>query len=46
MNASLCRIVGYAEQELLATTFQAITHPEDLDADLALIRHLRGRRDP
>ena len=34
VNRSLCEIVGYCEQELLATTFQAITHPEDLDIDL------------
>ena len=40
VNTSLCRIVGYAEQELLATTFQAITHPDDLEGDLALVRQL------
>jgi PAS domain S-box-containing protein len=35
VNESLCRIVGYTEAELLRTTFQAITHPDDLEADLA-----------
>ena len=30
----MCEIVGYSEQELLATTFQSITHPDDLDIDL------------
>jgi PAS domain S-box-containing protein len=37
VNASLCRIVGYSVDELLATTFQAITHPDDwaVDADYA-----------
>ncbi|MBD0364264.1 MAG: PAS domain S-box protein, partial [Coleofasciculus sp. C3-bin4] len=34
VNHSLCEIVGYSEQELLATTFQVITHPDDLDTDL------------
>jgi diguanylate cyclase (GGDEF)-like protein/PAS domain S-box-containing protein len=35
-NRALCQIVGYSEEELLALTFQDITHPEDLDADLEL----------
>lgn len=35
VNRALCEIVGYSPEELLATTFQAITHPDDLDADLA-----------
>lgn len=37
VNASLCRIVGYTAEELLATTFKAITHPDDreVDADFA-----------
>src|SRR5438105_6448616 len=30
MNHLLCEIVGYTEEELLATDIQAITHPEDL----------------
>ncbi len=34
VNRSLCRLVGYDEAELLALTFQDITHPDDLDADL------------
>jgi PAS domain S-box-containing protein len=34
VNHSLCEIVGYSEQELLNTNFQAITHPEDLNSDL------------
>lgn len=32
VNRSLCEIVGYSEQELLATSFQPLTHPEDLEA--------------
>jgi PAS domain S-box-containing protein len=45
VNKSLCEIVGYAEAELLQKTFQDITHPDDLDTDLALLRELiDGRR--
>ena len=35
VNAALCRITGYPESDLKATTLEAITHPEDvgLDAD-------------
>jgi len=30
VNRRLCEIVGRTEEEMLSTTFQAITHPEDL----------------
>jgi diguanylate cyclase (GGDEF)-like protein/PAS domain S-box-containing protein len=30
VNRRLCEMVGRAEEEMLATTFSAITHPEDL----------------
>ena len=40
VNRALCEIVGYAEHELLDGLFQDITHPEDLAADLALVRQL------
>jgi PAS domain S-box-containing protein len=33
-------ILGYSQQELLGLTFQAITHPDDLAADLAQARQL------
>jgi len=35
VNKALCEILGYTEQELLATTFQSLTHPDDLEADLS-----------
>jgi PAS domain S-box-containing protein len=35
VNRKLCEIVGYSETELMQLTFQEITHPEDLPADLA-----------
>jgi PAS domain S-box-containing protein len=36
VNRALCEIVGYSSAELTGLTFQAITHPDDLDVDLAL----------
>jgi PAS domain S-box-containing protein len=36
VNDRLCDIVGYTRQELLASDFQAITHPADLPVDMAL----------
>ena len=38
VNRSLCELVGYPEDELLALTFQEITHPDDLDTDLVLLQ--------
>jgi len=38
VNRALCTMLGYAPHELVATTFQALTHPEDLDGDLAQVR--------
>ena len=40
VNSGLCEIVGYEESELLEKTFQDITHPEDLDADLSGLNRL------
>ncbi|HMF51869.1 MAG TPA: PAS domain S-box protein, partial [Candidatus Saccharimonadales bacterium] len=40
VNRALCDLVGYSEAELLTRTFQQITHPEDLDADLENVRRL------
>mgnify|MGYP001176031715 CR=1 FL=1 len=40
VNKKLCNIVGYSEKELLAKTFQEITHPDDLDADLNQVQLL------
>jgi PAS domain S-box-containing protein len=42
VNRSLCEIVGYAEDELLARDFQSITHLDDLEADLAQVRQVLG----
>jgi PAS domain S-box-containing protein len=40
VNASICETVGYSQPELLEKTFQDITHPEDLQADLAHVNEL------
>jgi PAS domain S-box-containing protein len=40
VNRKLCDIVGYGPEEMLARTFQDITHPDDLEADLAQVRRL------
>ncbi len=37
VNPPLCRMLGYSEQELVKLTFQDITHPDDLEADLDYI---------
>ena len=34
VNQQLCDILGYREAELLATDFQSITHPDDLQRNL------------
>ena len=38
VNTALCRMLGYSEEELLALSFQEVTHWADLDADLTLVR--------
>ncbi len=43
VNQAVCRFLGYTEHELFSLTFQALTHPDDLQADLASAdRLLRG----
>src|SRR5262249_3770285 len=34
VNRALCEIVGYSPDELTALTYRAITHPDDVDADV------------
>jgi len=40
VNRSLCEIVGYLPADLLSSTFQAITHPEDLEKDLSFVAQM------
>ncbi|HWA78522.1 MAG TPA: response regulator [Polyangiaceae bacterium] len=43
VNQRLCEIVGYSRDELLARTFQDITYPPDLEANVRLVeRALSG----
>lgn len=39
-NRALCDLLGYTEDELMALTFQDITHPDDLDSDLGHVKRL------
>lgn len=45
-NAALCRITGYSARELTGMTFQQITHPDDVDADVAQAREFAAGRIP
>ena len=40
VNQRACAMLGYSEKTLLNKTFQEITHPDDLDADLNLVNQL------
>ena len=40
MNQAYCDILGYSEPELLNQKFSAVTHPDDLDANLLLVEKL------
>lgn len=46
VNRSVCQITGYTERELLQHSFQDITHPDDLDLDVANVdKMLAGELD-
>jgi diguanylate cyclase (GGDEF)-like protein/PAS domain S-box-containing protein len=45
VNRALCSMLGHMESELLTIDFQKVTHPDDLDKDLAQVNDLlEGRR--
>ncbi|GAB3670658.1 bifunctional diguanylate cyclase/phosphodiesterase [Salinisphaera aquimarina] len=44
VNRALCDMVGYSEDELLLLTFQDITHPDDLETDIAHVQDLLAGR--
>ncbi|CAN5690464.1 hypothetical protein BH23CHL2_BH23CHL2_12690 [soil metagenome] len=38
VNAALCSMLGYSRDELVGLRFQELTHPGDLESDLAYVR--------
>ncbi|MFI8606732.1 PAS domain S-box protein [Pseudomonas sp. NPDC077649] len=44
VNDALCQMLGYPREELLATSYQSVTHPEDLEADLENAQDLLAGR--
>ncbi|ANC04008.1 sensor box protein [Pseudomonas putida] len=40
VNGSFCELLGYREDELYGTTFQQLTHPDDLPHNLHLLQRL------
>ena len=40
VNDRLCQIVGWSAEELTTKTFPGITHPDDVEANLALLRRV------
>lgn len=41
VNQRFCEIVGYSQEELLVRSFQVLTHPDDLSADLEFVQKCR-----
>lgn len=46
INQKYCDIMDYSQAELLTKTFQDITHPDDLDADLAQVAKVLAGENP
>jgi len=46
VNRSLCDLIGYSEEELLDSNFQAVTHDDDLGNDLANLYRLMQDETP
>jgi PAS domain S-box-containing protein len=40
MNQKLCDILGYTPEEIVTKTYQEVTHPDDLEAELEYARRL------
>ena len=46
VNEALCELYGRTASELIGMTWQELTHPDDLDVDVAMVAEvLAGRRD-
>jgi PAS domain-containing protein len=46
VNSALCQMVGYDEAELVQMSFVAMTHPDDVQADVELAERLFKREIP
>src|ERR687886_551061 len=46
VNQALCEMLGYSAEELQATTWQAICHPDDLEAALDYVRRIKQGENP
>jgi PAS domain S-box-containing protein len=46
VNRRYCELVGLSEEEMQASTFMSITHPDDLAEDLAFMERLRSGEIP
>lgn len=46
VNASYCRITGYAADELVGLEFSAVTHPDDRERNASMIRRAVGGEIP
>jgi two-component system cell cycle sensor histidine kinase/response regulator CckA len=46
VNRALCEMVGYSESELLATTFQAISYPDDIEPSMEFHRQVIAGERP
>lgn len=40
VNQALCDMLGYTSAELLSTTWEALTHPDDIEPNNSLFQHL------
>ncbi|MBE2289908.1 MAG: PAS domain S-box protein [Chitinophagaceae bacterium] len=46
VNSALSKMLGYTNKELLDCSFQGLTHPEDIGADVAALHEMReGKRE-
>ena len=45
VNRSFCNMLGYAPQELMAETYETITHPEDQETSVGRVRRILAGED-
>ncbi|WP_337847886.1 PAS domain S-box protein [Sphingomonas sp.] len=46
VNRAICEMIGYSDTELLTIDFQTVTHPDDLDTDLAFVQAMLAGEIP